>query len=766
MNSSLRPSFRTGQSAGSADGPSVAGRGRVLPTQYSKIGEVDLKPQPRGQATFMSIDEQDMRMRLCVALFASTMFVGSGLLFLVQPMFARLLLPRLGGSASVWNACVLFFQTALLIGYLYAHFSTKWLGVRRQSILHAAVVLIPLLFLPLSAGVSVPTGDRGPVSWLLVTMIATVGVPFVVLSTTAPLLQRWLTAMPVTAARDPYFLYAASNLGSMLALLGYPFLIEPAMGVVSQTRFWSAGYVLFIAMVSACLYFVHRFESETTDGAAEAASAVLSSAGDTGTVPAASRLKWITYAFVPSSLMLGVTLHISTDIASVPLFWVLPLALYLLTFVAAFSQGYLRLKTWAAQLATPLILVTLLSLLLNVTPWWFLALHLTTFFVCALVCHTELAASRPQVSHLTEFYIWISVGGMLGGAFNTLIAPVVFATVFEYPLLLAASTFLVPSRHASLPRSIVLAGSLILVACIGVLATAPASAMLFRVVAVVAIGATVPLALARAWPAFRAPAIALLVVIALWPLLSAGSLLFSGRSFFGVVRVTEAADHSHRILRHGSTVHGRQQLPAEDRCEPAGYHHPNGPIGRLFNAVSPHMTDVGVVGLGAGGLACYAHSGQRWTFFEIDPLVETVATNRALFTHLRNSEGEMRVEIGDGRIGLQRAAVGTYDLIIIDAFSSDAVPVHLLTDEAVELYVSRLKPRGLLVLHISNRYLRLERVVTGISQRQSLHVLSRFDSEIPRHEMLEGRTASHWVAIAREPETLAPLSQLAGWTVP
>ena len=335
--------------------------------------------------------------------------------------------------------------------------------------------------------------------------------------------------LPVSSARDPYFLYAASNLGSMLGLLGYPFVIEPGVGVLNQSRVWSIGYCVFVAMIASCAFAVRRLESDGKQaGGLRDPSALHGSH-----VTARLRLRWILLSFVPSSLMLGVTLHISTDIAAVPLLWVLPLALYLLTFVLAFAERKTRIQNWARAVGAPLIIASLLMILLNAHHWSFILLHLATFFCCAMVCHSALAETRPSIEHLTEFYLWISIGGMLGGIFNTLAAPELFSTVFEYPLVLAVAAFLMPTRRAALPRSATLSASSAIVVCIIILTAAGSSMTLFRGSIAIVVGALTILAMAGAASALRAPAVVILMIILWWPPLSGGTSLFTGRSFLG-----------------------------------------------------------------------------------------------------------------------------------------------------------------------------------------------------------------------------------------
>jgi hypothetical protein len=702
-----------------------------------------------------------------MALFSVTIFLGSSLVFLVQPMFAKVALPWLGGSPSVWNTCILFFQTTLLLGYLYAHLSTRWLGVRRQIYCHVILVLAPLIVLPLTAGGGPPPASANPVWWLLGTMTVRVGLPFFVVSTSAPLLQRWFATLPVPSARDPYFLYSASNLGSMIALLGYPLVLEPMVGAQQQMWLWSGGYLFLIALTAACAMSVRAFggalRSDTTS------DDVIGSESASDRKP----LQWMVLSFVPSSLLLGVTTHISTDIAAVPLLWVLPLALYLATFVLTFASREIIPHRWLVRGLPALILCCLLTILLNGRMSWLIPLHVVTFFACAMVCHRELAHRRPPAHRLTEFYLWMSFGGMLGGVFNSLLAPQLFSGILEYPLVLALAALLRPSPGYRQSR----------VDSWGVLVVVPGLVLLFSL-GLFGVGAlpaavglrpfllalAVVLAIAYMWAnrpeAFGAMALLFVAVTAFGRPSTSGTVLLAARSFFGVHRVVDAPDHTYHVLQHGSTTHGREQLSVDHRCSPTGYYHPSSPIGQLIAARAGQLDDVAVVGLGSGAMACYAESNRPWTFYEIDPLVERIARNPRYFTYLQNSRGRLNVVLGDARVSLQQAPDRAYDLIVLDAFSSDAIPVHLLTSEAIHLYFSRLRTEGVVAFHISNRYLKLEPVLAALAERDGLFALASVDDRLSAMETNVGKFPSHWVVMARTAQPLAGLAGHAGWRSP
>jgi hypothetical protein len=682
-------------------------------------------------------------------------------------MFAKVALPWLGGSPSVWNTCILFFQTTLLLGYLYAHLSTRLLGVRRQIYGHVILVLAPLIVLPLTAGGGPPPASANPVWWLLGTMAVRVGLPFFVVSTSAPLLQRWFATLPLPSARDPYFLYSASNLGSMIALLGYPFVLEPTVGTQRQMWLWSGGYLLLIALTAVCAVFVRAFAGP--QHASAASDDVIES------VPSSARrpIEWMALSFIPSSLLLGVTTHISTDIAAVPLLWVLPLALYLATFVLTFAKREVVPHRWLVRGLPALILCCLLTMLLNIQMSWLIPLHVVTFFVVAMVCHHELARRRPPAERLTAFYLWMSFGGMLGGVFNTLLAPQLFSGILEYPLLLAVAALVRPSPAYRRSRAdswgvLVVLPTFVLLFCLGLwgIGALPASVTIRALLLQLAILLSIAYMAANRPQAFGAMALLFVCAIAFGRPSSSGTVLYAARSFFGVHRVVDAPDHTYHLLQHGSTTHGRQQISVGDRCDPTGYYHPSSPIGQLIAARTGHLESVAVVGLGSGGMACYAESDRPWTFYEIDPLVEQIARNPRYFTHLQNSRGRLKVVLGDARVSLQRATEQTYDLIVLDAFSSDAIPIHLLTREAVRLYFSRLRPDGVVAVHISNRYLNLESILGALAERDGLASLANLDDRRTEAEAGVGKLASRWVMLARSDEPLSGLVGRPGWRSP
>ncbi len=711
-------------------------------------------------------------------LFSVTLFVGSALLFAVQPMFAKMVLPTLGGTPATWITCMLFFQAALLAAYAYAHWSTRRLGTRRQAVVHVLLLLVPLLSLPITVPPGWGSPAERPMWWLLGVLVASVGLPFLAVATTAPLLQRWFARTNHPLARDPYFLYRASNLGSVLALLSYPALIEPRLHLGLQGRVWSAGYVALVVLIVLCAVALWRsagsFTTADPDEDDEAPPDGLT--GDpagpaSGRPTPRRRLRWVAWSFLPSSLMLGVTTYITTDIAAVPLLWVVPLGLYLLTFVLAFSPSSL---SWFALVVIlqPLVLLQLVFLVvLGVSEpvGLLLGLNLVVLFLSGLVCHGQLARDRPPPRHLTEFYLWVAVGGVLGGVFNALVAPLVFDSVAEYPLALVLACLLRPrSPDGSQVNRLDLGLPLMLgasaIAALWLASTAGASEVLARTTV---FGAALLACLVSAGRRVRLGlGVGAVVLVSTLPLGErATTTLFRERTFFGVVQVEEdRAAGLHRLV-HGNTTHGAQSTDPGRRREPLTYFSRSGPIGQALTDLPAGGTRsrVAVVGLGAGSLACYGQPGQRWTFYEIDPTVVQVARDPRLFTFLRDCPPATDVVLGDARLSLTRAPENHFDVLVVDAFNSDAIPVHLLTREALALYLGKLTDDGVLAVHITNRYLDLRPVLGDLARDAGLKALVRDDGDIPQFERATGKSASVWVVAARQPANLGRLVDDRRW---
>lgn len=726
--------------------------------------------------------------------FGVAMLVSACLLFLVQPMAAKMLLPSLGGSPAVWITCMVFFQALLLAGYGYAHVLTRRLSSTAQVAVHGVVLALPLLFLPLRvAPAPAEAADlASPARWLLLALTLSLAVPFFVVATTAPLLQRWFSATDHPDADHPYSLYAMSNAGSFAALLAYPLMMErwlplrvaesgsPLWGL-TQSGAWSLGYAIFALLAFGCGLAMLRRRSPLAGQVSVAAPASPSAS-------IAQRVRWVLLAAVPSSVMLGATQYLTTDVAAVPLLWVVPLALYLLTFIVAFSRRLQPRPAWTG----PVLAVVALGV--ATTTWGPLrppllvafALHLTAVAAVGLVCHGRLCAERPHSDRLTEFYAWIAVGGLLGGVFNALVAPLVFTSIAEYPLAVVAAAALRPAsergpsasraRWADALAPLVVAGVLAGLAWgVGQLVSVAEVTRLWIVVAAGAVACAVWIGRPRRF------ALALLMLVAggwvhgAWVV----DTLHVERTFFGVVRVArfEGAQFRSReepgkilqvpmhVLLHGTTRHGTQLLDPKLRLRATTYFHISGPIGHLFRIYrgTPRLERVGVVGLGAGTLAVYGEPGQRFTFYEIDPAVARVAADERYFTYLRDCRAEWQTVVGDGRIALGREDDGSFGLIVIDAYSSDAIPVHLITREALQLYFSKLRPDGLLILNVTNQYFDLPPVLATLAADLGLHGLTWTDLEVTHAQRMESKEPSTFVVLARESSTLLPLRAERNW---
>jgi hypothetical protein len=703
-----------------------------------------------------------------VILFALTLFVSASLMFVLQPIFGKVLLPLLGGSPSVWNACMVFYQSVLFLGYLYAHVTATCCTPRRQILIHAAILLISLAVLPVALPENaMPPVEHNPTIWLLWMLTISIGLPFFVVSATAPLLQKWFSAIGHQESHDPYFLYAASNTGSLLALLSYPFLIEPNSGLVEQQWAWSLGYLLLALLVMGCAAVLWR-----THGSDRAVA--MAANEDEEPLDTSTKLHWLLLAFVPSSLLLGVTNFISTDVASVPLMWIIPLALYLLSFIIVFSRRGSSIHPFMVAIQPMVLLPFVAFSFINpaIIPYWLnLALHLLAFFLAIMVCHGELARSRPHTRHLTTFYLIMAFGGMLGGMFNTFVAPFVFDSVLEYPIMIVAALLLRPTlKPSSAPRwqqllqDAAFPLTLLLVGLFAYHSVEHIGYYLDLVGTVLILLAGITYALR-----FRPVTLALLTGILLFFTIGLHNLmsnvLFQERTFFGVLSVREqtvptpdgAARRFHELW-HGTTKHGAQEWDRPFNTIPLTYYSRPGPIGQFFStydAVNDQWR-VGVVGLGAGAMACYAKATQRWDFFELDPEVVSIAKNPDYFTYVRHCAPTARMIIGDARLSLDQTADGTYDLIVLDAFSSDAVPTHLLTKEALQLYLAKLKPGGRLAFHITNRHLDMSRVLATLAHDMRLAgLIQRFQPTVPEPQIV----ATDWVVMAREENTLNALKQ-------
>ena len=680
--------------------------------------------------------------RALLPTYIATIFLSAALLFLIEPMFTKMVLPRLGGSPSVWSVAMVFFQGMLLLGYAYAHLLTRYTSLRVSALSHAALMIAAALTLPLALGEGRPPAS-GQALWLIGLFTTSIGLPFFALAANGPLLQAWFSRTGHPAAGDPYFLYAASNAGSFLALISYPALIELYIPLSSQSRLWSVAFLALIALIVAGGAFVWRAATLSRPGRPKGEPGPITpdpSRGpgiwvpaSAGTTPSAADtpslrdgLIWCALAAVPSGLLIAVTSHISTDVGAFPLLWVLPLSLYLLTLVIAFQRKPL-IPHWLAANLQPLCILALVFALIfdaekNIVD--VVALHCGVFFVNALVCHGELARRRPAARHLTTFYLWMAAGGMIGGIAAGLVAPYTFNWIAEYPILIVLAALCRPGlKLPSKPR-----GRYLL---IGALAATVLMMIAFRAFHPDyeetrfdwIIGSFLAVAVLF-WFAPLPFAACIAVALFIDRVYIDNGNTQSVRSFFGVAHVEESADGRFRVLSHGTTIHGAERIRDQNGDRVSGrpdlltYYSDGAGMVQVMDIVrarKPQGIRYAVIGLGTGTLACRAQAADTVHYYEIDPAIIHIARDSGLFDFLSACRGEVPIMLGDARLTLADAPEGAYDIIYVDAFTSDAIPIHLLTREAMALYLAKLAPHGIVVVHISNRYLELASVVTGIA---------------------------------------------------
>lgn len=728
----------------------------------------------RGQAAVLSV-------------YTVTLFLSALLLFSVQPVFAKMVLPQLGGSPSVWAVSTCFFQGVLLAGYCYAHLLNRFCPPRFAPLLHLGVLALAYVAMPvgLPENLSEPPSD-GAYLWLIGVLAAGVGLPFFAVSANAPLLQAWFSRTGNRHAADPYFLYGASNLGSLIALLAYPVVVEPVFGLSQQSAIWSAG---FIALAAAILMSGGLMLVLGGDKAA-AREDVPGSAAAEIAPRLADRLRWVLFAAVPSGLLVAFTTHVSTDIAAAPFLWVVPLALFLLTFVLVFRATPLVPNALMVRIQPLLIAITLLTLTGTMFDWWQSSLvAFASFMVTTLVAHRALYENRPSARHLTAFYLWMSFGGMLGGLFAAIVAPQIFNSTYEFPLLLTLGMVCRPGVFAALEggerRQLARAG----VAAMGVLAfgfaiahaVSPERAWTFAILALAAGTAGLVAAGDRAKLQILMIA-AMSAIVSLLP-----SNLNRGeptRSFFGVIRVLEAEGGAVRRFLHGTTSHGAQRVRAADGSSiwppvPATYYYPGSPMAAAVGiardvAVKPAPDfRVGIVGLGIGSMACYAKNQEAWRFYEIDAAVVDVARDASRFNFLSACQPNADIVLGDARLTLAKEPQATFDYLQIDAFSSDSVPTHLLTAEAMHLYLDKLSGDGVLAIHVSNRHLDLAPVAAAalLAAPGTKVVVVRSRPEVPSVDttpsvvVLAAKSQAAFARLAQMPNArVAETATAAAWT--
>ncbi len=701
-------------------------------------------------------------------IFPVTLFLSAALLFGVEPMFAKMVLPRLGGSAALWSVAIAFFQTTLLLGYLYAHVLTRYFNFITAVVVHFGVLAIALFSLPIAVAPAFhepPPG--GEDLWLIVLFAASVGLPFFAVAATAPLMQAWFARTGLKSAQNPYVLYGASNVGSFAALLAYPFLIEPALTLRQQSHWWTMGFIALAVLIAGCAFLVLRSDPVPRRREGERDGLVhRTTAGD--------RASWTFFAFVPAALMVAVTAHIGTEVASAPFLWVVPLALYLVTFVLVFRTREIAVFPVLVRLQPVLTAGVAVFIGATAIPAQILlVVHLAPFFVAAMICHQALYRSRPAASDLTSFYLYMSLGGALGGVFAALVAPHLFKTVAEYPILLVLALLARPGVFDT-PSSVWKKEALPILA-VGAVALAPG--LLFGG------GVYGPLL-------FRAALVALIVLIQ-WQssrpirLIALTALLFAlvriyepgaarvvyARSFYGVHKVLDIEVGRARVLVHGTTIHGAERLIGDDgvavsgRPERLTYYYEGGPLDEALSAARARaggsLPRVALVGLGVGALACASAPGEDWSVYEIDPELIWLSVRSGLFRTMSACGPDMRIVLGDARLSLAKEKQ-PFDLIILDAYSSDNVPVHLLTGEAMELYRSLLAPHGIIVMNISNRNMELAEVVAASAAAANLKMVSKSDLSKPNFPATFHLPAEV-AALTRDASDFGILGPTRGW---
>jgi len=714
------------------------------------------------------------RNRLVLVVYTAAIFVSALLLFSVQPLFTKMVLPRLGGSPAVWSVAMVFFQSLLLGGYAYAHYLMQLRNRMIPVAAHLVLLIVALLTLPLSiaSGWGEPP-TSGYAFWLLGLFAVSIGLPFFALAANNPLLQAWFVRTGHPNGPDPYFLYASSNIGSFLALLSYPVLLEPMFTLRTQNLIWTGGYGLLIVLIASCGVLLLR----------SPATAAIDTLAEDFDAPPPSwtlRARWIFLAAVPSGLLIAVTAHISTDIAAAPLLWVLPLSLYLLTWVLVFQSRPLLPHKWMLM-AQPLAIIGVIVLLavggernLLIT----LGGNLLCFFIIAMACHGELARTRPAAKYLTGFYVGLSFGGMVGGLFAGLIAPFTFSWVAEYPILAALAVLCRPPAEERLQNWNRWFWPLLVIIAVLLIAPTYSNGKLYAwleeqrvyVITLVAmIGMILTVLRVTGTAKFAGIIVLALVLVRAYP--ADDGRVETVRSFFGVHKIVVTANGQYHVLMHGTTIHGAEKFQNDDgtpvtgRPEPITYYHKDGGIGQAIAAIRERKgapLRVAVIGLGSGTLTCASEPGETWKFFEIDQSMVDTARDPKYFSYIQSCAPDLKPVIGDARLTFAREPDGIYDLIIVDAYSSDAIPIHLATEEAMEIYKDKLAPQGAVAMHVSNRHLELSSVVVGIAEANDLK--SWVYSEDSNRES-EYIFATSVVVSAREETDVGKLASSEQWAL-
>ena len=659
--------------------------------------------------------------------YALTIFVSSFLLLLVQPVIAKQILPWFGGSATVWTTCLVFFQCTLLVGYFYVDWTTRNLTLKRQAWLHIGLIAVAIMLLPIvpDAGWK-PGGEESPSLRILLLLTATIGLPYFLITTTSPLVQVWYSNR--RSGASPYRLFALSNLASMLALLSYPFLIEPWITTQQQAAGWSVGFTIFAILICSLAWRQLGADRNKSDIAPVSIDvAVAATAMERPAPTATDKLTWIALSALASVLLLSVTNHLTENISSIPLMWVIPLALYLLTFILCFDTKETRVGWYRRKLFLPLLVVLLVVMAWTLADrdlayrlYWQIGVFSAGLFVACMFCHGELAALKPAARYLTGFYLMVSIGGALGALLVGIVAPMTLSGYFELPIsicvIAALSTYLMWHKVH---------------------------------LAINVIGGLVTLFTAAA-------AIHTVVDYRV-------NVISSTRNFYGTLRVRETVvvspDYRRRELLHGAILHGDQYMWSPINVDPMTYYKEKSGVGRILllnKSMHPdQQRAVGIIGLGTGTIAAYGRRGDTYRFYEINPDVVTIA-NRD-FTYLKDTKAKIEISLGDARLNLEREPARNFDVLAIDAFSSDAIPIHLITLDALDIYERNIRPGGVIAFHVSNRYLDLKPVVRAIAQKRGFNVAW------VRETYNDGGVRSDWVLITKD-KTLFQKPEIADGT--
>lgn len=694
---------------------------------------------------------------MLLTIYGSTLALSAFLLFWVQPLIGKMLLPILGGSSAVWITCMLFFQGVLLCGYTYAHLLQKYFSIRTQIGLHITLLALAIFTLPFSFAAHLGLHSTSyPTVSLLRALVIEVSLVILLVSSTAPLLQHWFFHSKHRRSQDPYFLYITSNAGSLLGLLAYPLLLEPIAGSVAQTHIWMYAFIiLFFFMIICAAILLARSFSVVDHG-----NAISSPTSQ-------QRLRWVLLSFAPSSLLLAITNYITSDIAAVPLLWVIPLALYLLTFIIAFSpRQIIKPQTVHGLQEYGLIPLAVLFVFpqLHLGGMQTLITVYVCFFICAQACHSELADLRPTGEYVTTFYLWIAVGGFLGGVFNAIIAPYIFHHLYELPITLIILAVLRPYaydekfKQFDWKKDIIISLVIFSILVFSRLFSNEINFDANKYLNYALLGSALLYTLVRVRRPWHVAANLIAIFLVTFSIPSFYHLqpIYQERNFYGQHMVLRGKNDVH-ILMSGKTMHGAQYLTDKTHEKSLTYYRP---IKDIIASLGNKPKNIAVIGLGTGTLACLVDKHDILRFYELDRTVYEIAANSSYFTYITDCVPQGGVVLGDGRLQISKAPDKKYDLIILDAFSSDAVPTHLLTLEAMQMYLRKLKASGLLVVHVSNNYLYLSRVVFGAAKRLKLIPLYLHENKQESSRLL---SASQWVVLARNVSDVERLAHYKGW---